>query len=292
MAPAALRSAALLLGVAWLAGCTQLFLHPSREQVLHPQKLGLAWEDVFLPDGHGNRLHGWYLPAQVPEGGAARGTVLHLHGNAENISTFIAAVHWLPAQGYNVFLLDYGGYGRSGGTATVRNVHVDARVALDWLLSRPGADSERLVVFGQSLGGSVAIHSVATHPQRERIRAVIAEGAFSSYSRIAREKMNQLWLTWPLQYPLSWLFSDEFSAEEGIARLSPVPLLLIHGDADAVVPASHSRRLHAAAAEPRHLWIIPGGGHIDALTRQDYRQRLLEFLEALSLPIANGTATG
>ncbi len=263
------RAAALVLALL-VAGCTQLFLHPGHMQALHPEKLGLAYQDVWFPAPDGARLHGWYLPAAGP----ARGTVLHLHGNAENISTFIAAVHWLPAQGYNVLLVDYRGYGRSEGVATIDTVHEDARLALDHALARGGP----LFVFGQSLGGSAAIYTVAHHPQRERVAGVIAEGAFSGYRRIAREKMNRLWLTWPLQYPLSFLFSDEYAAVDCVARLAPVPLLLVQGDRDEVVDPAHARRLYRAAREPRELWLVPGAGHIDAFTRAENRERLLEFL--------------
>lgn len=271
----------ILLAFPVLAGCTQLFLQPDREQVLHPEELGLAYEDVFLPDENGDRIHGWYLPAH----GQARGTILHLHGNAENISTFISQVWWLPPHGFNVFMLDYGGYGRSEGVATVRNVHEDARLALDWLLARPGADSGRLAVYGQSLGGSVALFTVAHHPQRSRVRAVIAEGAFSGYSRIAREKMNRLWLTWAFQWPLSFLFSDEFSAEDAIGRLEGVPVLLIHGGADEVVEPRHARILFDAAGEPRELWTIEDGGHIDAMASSGFRDRLLKYLELVTGPL-------
>lgn len=265
-----------LVAMLALGGCTQLFLHPNRTQVLHPEKMGLRYEDVYLSIGDGQRLHGWYLPAT----GAARGTVLHLHGNAENISTFISAVHWLPARGYNVFLLDYRGYGLSDGIATVPEVHLDASLALRHLLARPGPDGERLVVFGQSLGGSVAIYAVAHDAQRDRIKAVIAEGAFSGYSRIAREKMDAFWLTWPFQW-LSFLFSDEYGAEDAVRHLGKVPLLLIRGGQDPVVPPSHSQRLYDAARGPRELWTVPGGGHVDALTRPEWREQLARYLDGL-----------
>ena len=267
---------ALLLVALLLGACTQLFLHPNREQVLHPEKMGLAYEDVRLPMGEGRHLHGWFLPAKAP-----RGTILHLHGNAENISTFISLVHWLPARGYNVFLLDYRGYGRSDGVATIPDVHVDAQNALQYLVERGGPGSERLVVLGQSLGGSVGIYAVAHSAQRERVKAVISEGAFSGYSRIAREKMDSLWLTWPLQWPLSLLFSDEYSAEQALPRLGQVPLLVIHGTADKVVPYSHAQRLAGAAPGPHELWTVEGGAHVDALTRTEWRERLLRYLDAL-----------
>ena len=266
-----MRAAALVLALL-AAGCTQLFLHPGRMQVLHPDKLGVPYEDVWLTAPDGAKLHGWHLRAAEP----ARGTVLHLHGNAENISTFIAAVHWLPARGYDVLLVDYRGYGRSEGVATIHTVHEDARLALDHALALPGP----LFVFGQSLGGSAAVHAVAHHPQRARVAAVITEGTFSSYRRIAREKMDQVWFTWALQWPLTLLFSDRYAAEDAAGRLAPVPLLVVHGADDAVVPVAHARRLHAAARDPRELWIVPGSGHVNAFTRDENRERLLAYLAA------------
>jgi fermentation-respiration switch protein FrsA (DUF1100 family) len=252
------------------AGCTQLFLHPGKMQAHHPDRLGLRYEDVWLAAPDGAKLHAWWLPAAGP----ALGTVLHLHGNAENISTFIKAVHWLPGAGYNVLLVDYRGYGRSEGTATIHTVHEDARLALDAALARPGP----WFVFGQSLGGSAAIHAVAHHPQRARVAAVVSEGAYSSYRRIAREKMNQAWFTWALQWPLSFLFSDRYAAERSAAALAPVPLLVVHGERDEVVAPSHARRLFEAAREPRELWLVPGGGHVNAFTRVENRERLLAYL--------------
>jgi len=265
-----MRAAAVALALL-AAGCTQLFLYPGHMQVLHPEKLGLRYEDVWLTAPDGARLHGWHLRAP----GTPRGTILHLHGNAENISTFIAAVHWLPAAGYDVRMVDYRGYGRSEGVATIDSVHEDARLALRDLLGRPGP----LFVFGQSLGGAAAIHAVAHEPARARLSGVIAEGAFSSYKRIAREKMNQLWLTWPFQYPFSWLlFSDRYAAVDVVGRIAPVPLLIVHGEADEVVPPEHGRRLYAAAREPRELWLVPETGHVAAFTKAENRERLLAFL--------------
>jgi hypothetical protein len=260
------------------AGCTQLFLHPGKVQALHPDQLGLRYEDVWLAAPDGAKLHGWWLPPAAP----ARGTVLHLHGNAENISTFIKAVDWLPGAGYGVLLVDYRGYGRSGGTATIHAVHEDARLALDAALARPGP----LFVFGQSLGGSAAIHAVARHPHSARVAAVITEGAYSSYRRIAREKMGQAWFTWALQWPLSFLFSDRYAAEHSAGALAPVPLLVVHGERDEVVALSHARRLFEAAREPRELWIVPGSGHVNAFTRAENRERLLAYLASRAPPAA------
>lgn len=263
-----------------LAGCTGLFFHPSQTEVLHPQRMGLAHEDVYITTADGLRLHGWYLRAARP-----RGTVLYLHGNAENISTFIALVHWLPAAGYNVLLLDYRGYGRSQGTPHAPGLHRDAAAALDWLITRGGVDAEQLVVLGHSLGGSVAIRAVADSPHRTRIRGVATEGAFSSYRRIARQKMKLLWLTRPLRMPLGYLINDDYAAEDVVARLAPVPLFIIHGEQDAVVTPDHAQRLFERAGEPRELWLRPRGGHVNSLHSAEGRERLREWLERVTTPM-------
>ncbi|HKJ87186.1 MAG TPA: alpha/beta fold hydrolase, partial [Gammaproteobacteria bacterium] len=102
----------LVLLIPLLAGCTSLFFYPDREMVLNPATLGLGFERVAFPSTDGVRLHGWYLPAETERTG---GTVLFLHGNAENISNHLRIVDWLPERGFNVFLFDYRGYGRSQG---------------------------------------------------------------------------------------------------------------------------------------------------------------------------------
>ncbi|MGA9031180.1 MAG: alpha/beta fold hydrolase [Sulfuricaulis sp.] len=259
---------------AGLLGCSGMFFFPYRGQVLSPEQLGLKYEDVYFTASDGIRLHAWLLPAE----GKALGTILFLHGNAENISTHIMSVRWLPAQGYNVFLLDYRGYGASEGEPSVEGVQEDVNAAMRTLLSRPDVNPDRLVVFGQSLGGSIAIYNVAHSPYRQHIRALAVESAFASYRQIAREKLADFWLTWPLQYPLSWTVSDAYSPSDAVAGVSPIPLLVIHGDHDAIVPLHHGQRLYELAREPKQLWVVPGGGHIQAFQYQTYRDRFVAYL--------------
>jgi fermentation-respiration switch protein FrsA (DUF1100 family) len=206
-----------------------------------------------------------------------------LHGNAENISTHIMSVRWLPARGFNVFLLDYRGYGASGGAASLSGVQDDMDAALRTLLARKDVDPNRVVVFGQSLGGSIAIYNVAHSPYRQHIRALVVESAFASYRQITREKLADFWLTWPLQWPLSWTVSDEYSPSAVVAGISPIPLLIIHGDHDPIVPLNHGQRLYELAREPKQLWVVSGGGHIQAFQSQTYRDRFVAYLtEVLS----------
>lgn len=271
--------AALLLGL-MLSGCTGIFLHPDRVDYAPGRPLGVPAEDVWLTAADGQQLHALLMPAQ----GQPRATLLFLHGNAENLSSHARIMTWLPAQGYAVLALDYRGFGRSQGEAGVAEIHADAEAALAWLVAQGRDRTGPLVVYGQSIGASVAIRFVAGSPLRNHVAALIADSPFSSYRGIAREKLDAVWLTWPLQWPLSLLISDRHSAIDVVADLSPIPLLLVHGERDLVVPASHSQRLYDVAREPKALWLIPDGKHIDAPRREAMRARLLEFLDGIVQP--------
>jgi fermentation-respiration switch protein FrsA (DUF1100 family) len=262
-------------------GCTGLFFQPMRTYVVTPDRGGLAYEDVNFHAADATPLHAWFLPAHTQP---ALGTILHLHGNAENISTHIASVYWLPDRGYNVFLLDYRGYGSSGGDPTLAGAQDDITSALAWLLQRPDVDPRRVVVLGQSLGGALAIYNVAHSPYRAHIRALVVESAFSDYHSVVREKLADFWLTWPLQYPLSWTIQNGYTPLDSVADISPIPLLIIHGDQDRIVPYVHGERLYAAAREPKTFWRVAGGGHIGALHRPEFRERLVTYLQSVLGP--------
>lgn len=278
----------LAASLAILPACDSYFFYPQRNFVANPYLDRVVREDLLFDTPDGVRLHGWFLRPN----GEPRGTVLFLHGNAENISTHVGSVLWLAVEGYQVFLFDYRGYGKSGGTPGMEGIHVDAQAAIERLFRMDGVDRDRVVVFGQSLGGAVAVHAVAHSPHRDRIRALILDSAFSGYRRIAREKIAEVVLLWPFQAPLSLLVTDRYSPERWIGRIRPVPLLLLHGDADKVVPVRHGERLYALAEEPKQLWIAPGAGHIQALSDGNLRKRLLSYLDSVLRERERGTGDG
>ena len=276
----------LALFLAALSGCDSYFFYPQRIHVANPYLERVLHEDVFFKTPDGVRLHGWFFhPNTEP-----RGTVLFFHGNAENISTHAGAVLWLAREGYQVFLFDYRGYGKSEGKPDMEGIHVDALAAIDEIFRMERVDKDRVAVFGQSLGGSVAVYAVANSPHRDRIRVLVIDSAFSGYRRIAREKIAGVVLLWPLQYPLSLLVTDRYSASRWIGRVRPVSVLLLHGGADKVVPVRHGERLYRLAGEPKQLWIAPGAAHIGALSDENLRKRLLSFLAAVLGEGKNGKA--
>ena len=261
-----------------LGACTGALFYPERGLRGTPDRVGIAYRDITFSTADGVGLHGWFLPAETTDDPSGACTVLFLHGNAQNISTHFAAVKWLPAEGYNVFLFDYRGYGRSAGAPSLPGLHLDAVAALDTVFEMDDVDPGRIVVFGQSLGGAVAITALAQSQYRHRVRALITEGAFSSYRGITREKLAGFWLTWPLQAPLSLTMNDDYKPLEAIATISPVPVLTIHGTADLVVPPHHGEALYAAAGAPREIWLLPDVAHIESTRDERHRRRLTGYL--------------
>ena len=269
-----MRWLSILIWAVLLSASTGVFFQPQQIQYMTPDKIGLVYEDVYFRSTDGLKLHGWWLPAKGP----AKGTILFFHGNAENISTHIANVYWLPEQHYNVFLPDYRGYGNSEGKPTLAGVQDDLNSAMKYLLQRKDIDTERIVILAQSLGGALAIYNVAHSPYREKIKALISESAFSDYRNLTREKLASFWLSWPLQWPLSFLIDNDYSPLNEVSHISPIPLLIIHGDKDNVVPLAHGRILFDAAAQPKEMWVVSNGGHIEAFRHNEFQQRLLEYL--------------
>jgi len=267
-----------------LAGCNSLFFYPEHAIVDTPQRHGIEYQTIEFRAVDGVKLSAWFLPSHAADGGKAKGTVLFLHGNAENISTHFRNVAWLPAEGFNVLALDYRGYGASEGTPSVAGVQLDIDAAMRALLARPDVNPDRIVVFGQSLGGALAIAYVARSAYRAHIRAVVADSAFSDYRRIVRQKLAGTWFTWPLQWLPYLTVDNTYSPAASVRAVSPIPLLLIHGDQDAVVPYSHSQELFELAADPKELWIVPGAGHTLALANDSVRKRLVEYLERYAGP--------
>lgn len=255
----------------------RVFYYPDAKRRGTPADHSLAYEDVWFRAADGVRLHGWFLPSATA--GPARGTVLHLHGNAGNITGHYEFVHWLPSAGYHVLTFDYRGYGRSEGRTTRAGTVRDASAALDYLRSRADVDNARIVLFGQSIGGAVCVVTAAA--RREHVRAVAVDSAFSGYRAISRHHV----LGNPLLAVLAWWvpFCIPRSEEpiDAVGRIAPVPLLFLHGTSDRIVPWRMSQELYDAAAAPKELWLIEGMDHTEVweAEAESARRRLLGFYE-------------
>ena len=264
----------LILMACSLSACTQVFFQPHHQIIDTPTRVGVSYENETIQAQDGTKLNAWFLPAS----GDAKGTVLFLHGNAENISTHFHSVAWLPAQGYNVLALDYRGYGASDGLPTLAGAQQDIDAALKHLLTHKNVDSSRIVIFGQSLGGAFAIFYTAHSTYRANIRGLISDSAFSDYRKIARDNLAKFALTWPLQW-LPWLLIDnDYTPIDSVAKISPIPLFVIHGNNDQAINMKHGQRLYEQANQPKELMIVKNAGHIQSLASAEVRVRFLDFL--------------
>lgn len=257
-----------------VAGCTHLFFHPQKKLVCNPYLDTVYYKDIFFKTADGLTLQGWFLK---PEGKSS-GSVLYLHGNAENISTHVNNILWLFEEGFAVFVFDYRGYGNSQGHPDIEGVHLDAEAALNTIVNLAGDDANNIIVLGQSLGGAIAVYTVANSPLKSHVKALVIDSVFSSYRAITREKAAQFVITWSLQYPLSFLVDNRYSPDKWIGKVSPIPLLIIHGDHDTKVPLHHSTVLYKKALPPKKLWVVKGRGHIEAFTEKDIRVKLMHYL--------------
>jgi hypothetical protein len=244
------------------------FFYPDRTIYTTPAQFGLAATEVAIPGPQGSRLHGWWLPAEGP----ARGTVLHLHGNAANISNHLPLVAWLPKAGFNLLTFDYRGFGRSDGEPSLDGVVQDGLAALAWLRQQRGVDAQKLVVLGQSLGGATAVRVVAA--DAAGVKLLVLDCPFSSYRGIARDAVRASWLRWVAPAALPLLPGHEKDPLTAIRTL-PVPLLVLHSTDDAVVPISHGKALYAAAPEPKQWLEVQHTQHVDGLAHEPVRQQVI-----------------
>ena len=262
-------------------GCTGLFYQPSHLVYGKPKEVH---HDVRFTTRDGVVLHGWLFPAWGGEPRPARGTFVQFHGNAGNITSHYAALSWVTKWGYHFFTFDYRGYGRSQGIPWPEGVNLDALAALAYVQRKvPHTLHEPdLVLVGQSLGGAVLLRALEDVRDRRRLRAVMIEGSFYSYDAIAEDVLERS----PLSF-LSWLapplVSEVTTPEPYIGDVSPIPLLVVHGDQDQTIPFRFGKEIFVRARPPKWFYRVRGGRHIDAMRRSGPRRALIRFVEHRSL---------
>jgi fermentation-respiration switch protein FrsA (DUF1100 family) len=233
-----------LICVATYSGNRQLMYFPDPARV-PPAEAGLnGVEELEIAATDGTTLVTWYAPAK--EG---KPTVLYFHGNGANAANRAPRIATIQEDGFGVFYLNNRGYGGSGGRPTEENNVADAIAAYDYLAER-GVSPEQIVVYGESLGSGQAIRLAVARP----VAAIVLESPLTSTVDVARA--TYFWL------PLRLLIADQYNNERNI-RAVPVPVLVLHGEEDEVIPVEMGRRVYRAAKEPKRIELFPHGGHVD-----------------------------
>lgn len=263
----------LLLALKPLHPADSLFYFPEQDDALGASQATTGARDVFIESGAGITLHGWFIPAHVHQPDQAP-TVIHFHGNAYNIARHLELVSWLPVRGYNLLMFDYRGYGRSEGSPSRAGLREDGLSVLAWARSQPFIDAQNLIVLGQSLGGAVSM-DVLAQAELDGIRALVLDATFPSYRRVGNAQVGGTWLT----QPLAWaLLSDGYDPEDGFAELN-LPVLVLHGDADGLIPQRLGREIAAGIGGHARFIDVAGADHLDCLLDLDAREQVVRFIE-------------
>jgi alpha-beta hydrolase superfamily lysophospholipase len=263
-----------LLSIAALAGCVN-FDAQQRKWIFQASVLDTT-EDAHI-DGLDDvwiernatlgepkaRIHGLWIA-----GPSDRSPVmLYLHGARRNVESNTFRIRNMQAMGFAVLAIDYRGFGRSTDTLpSEQTVDEDARAAWSWLMAKyPGRD---YYIFGHSLGGAIAVR-LAT--EVTGAKGLIVEGTFTSISDVF-QTMRWGWL------PITALITQRFDSVDRIASVK-VPVLIVHGDSDSLIPPQLGRELYERAVAPKRFLLVEGGTHYstNGLGRDQYRQALREM---------------
>lgn len=216
-------------------------------------------EDVRLTLPDGITVHAWWCPRQGSDG-----ALLYCHGNAGNLSHRGRVIQQLQQLlDVSVLIFDYPGYGKSQGRPTEAGCYAAGNAAYDWLAQK--VRPERILLYGSSLGGGVAVDLASRRPHR----ALILDKTFTSMPDVAQQIYP--WL------PVRWLMHNRFDSLAKIGKCHR-PVFIGHGTTDDLIPFSHGERLFAAANEPKRFFRMEACGHNDPMPRQ-YFDALRDFLD-------------
>jgi len=239
---------------------------PEKEILRTPADVGLPFEDLSLHTSDGVEINGWFIPSP-----GARTTLLWLHGNGGNLSDTVDRLsQYHQALRTNIMVIDYREYGRSSGEVSEEGTYLDALAAYDYLLTRKEVDPTRIIVFGYSLGSAVAVELSL----QRKTRGLILEAPFASIEEMAEEEFP--WI------PVGPLITTRYDTLSKISHLA-VPLLILHGDRDDVVPFEQGREVFEAAQGPKTFYVIAGAGHdnTNVVGGQAYLKMVSDFIDHL-----------
>jgi fermentation-respiration switch protein FrsA (DUF1100 family) len=252
---------------------SRMIFYPYRPHDYRPEEVGLPYQSVQLTASDGLHLDAWYIPAEEAEF-----TVLFCHGNAGNISHRLDTLLLFHDLGLNCLIFDYRGYGRSEGRPSEQGVYRDAHAAWDWLTEQQQIPPGRILVFGRSLGGSVAARLAADLAEQNSPppAALVLESAFTSVT-----DMGKHYYPW---FPIRWFARFQFDTVDAVKRVQS-PILVIHSPEDEIVPFKFGQKLYESASQPKVFAQISGTHNEGFLEDfQTYKMLWRKWIQSLKKP--------
>ncbi len=269
-----MKSILPLLCLLLLAGCSHKGMKVA-DRVMHdsPANYPVVFSERDIVSKDGTRVRGWLIE---PIEGNTAGTVVVFNGLVSNSSTRFQKWLWVTDAGYDLFVVDYRGYGRSEGGFDVDGFIDDVEAVLRYVDAQSG---KPIVACGQSMGGSLLIDALGRGPIPS-VKLAVIDSTFSSFTQVSRTMMQKSVILFPLSWLPSLIIPEEVNAVNHVARIG-VPLLFVTGSADEIVDPDQSRILYETAAEPKAMWISEGSGHVRSFERAPLRAALEEILADL-----------
>ncbi len=252
---------------------SRFLYRPVRDIAFTPADLDLDFEEVAFQSDDDVALTGWFVPAPK-----ARSTVLFCHGNGGNIMHRLDTQNLLQGMGLSCFVFDYRGYGQSEGKPTESGTYLDARAAYDWLTKTRGIPADQIVIFGRSLGGSIATHLAGRVPTR----GLVIESTFTSYPDIGAKFYPYM--------PVRLFARYRYNTRNHLSRVR-CPVLVMHSPDDELVPFEFGTQLFDTANEPKQFVKLIGGHNDGFLVSGDlYKDAWSRWLDSLGDARSEGAA--
>ncbi len=256
-----------------LTGCSSIIYQPDNYLYALPSRFNVKFEAFSLPSIDGTKLSAWRMLSKKPN---PKNLLLYFHGNAQNLTSHFANSVWMMEHDYEVIIFDYRGYGISEGKPEPKGVSEDGLAFLNYTYDHfKKGNFQRFIVYGQSLGGAIALKSLEDFKHRDEISLLVLDSTFLSPREVAREKTF---------WPLSLIVTNAYTADPKLTHLT-MPVLSIHSTEDFVIAYKLGQELYKkiTTAPTKDFWTFNNRGHGDVffVENKKYQQEFLKYIQAL-----------
>ena len=238
-----------------------LLYHPS-ENNYTSEKINFSYEEVFIPTSDGKKLKAWFHKKNLKQ----KKTLLFFHGNAGNLNNRIYKLNMIKNFDINFLIVAYRGFSGNEGSPTEEGLYQDARSAVDWL-NKQNINDKQIIIYGESLGTGVS----AEIAQNKNFAGIILESPFTSMVDAGKHYYFYL--------PVSFLLKDRYETIKKLKNIK-IPILVMHGQDDKIVPFSMGKKVFLEANDPKHSYFPKDDDHM-----MEYNENLLgalnKFLQSI-----------